>query len=82
MKHKLQPGDIITLRGNPLDEQLGQSRDTTREYAITETSTNIPCGSGQTVKITGHDGWIDSAWCKLERKHWQAYKNNNSPPTP
>jgi hypothetical protein len=82
MKHKLQPGDKVTLKGNPLDEQLGQSLDTTREYAITQTSTTIPCGSGQAVKINGHNDWIDSAWFNLIKKHWQAYKDNNSPPTP
>lgn len=76
MKHKLQPGDIITLRGAPSDEHIPKEQrlDTTREYTITQTSTQIPCGSGQAIKIAGHDGWIDSAWCKLERKHWQAYK--------
>lgn len=74
MKHKLQKGDKVTLKGQPLDEQLEQPLDTNREYAITDTSTEIPCGSGQTVKINGHDGWIDSDWFTLVKKHWQCYK--------
>jgi len=47
------------LKGNPLDEQLGQ-RIEPGEYKITETSKTRPCGSGLSVKINGCDEWIDS----------------------
>jgi hypothetical protein len=80
MKNKLQKGDIIKLRGAPSDEHIPkhQRLDTTRHYTITDTSTKIPTGSGQAIKIDGHPDWLDSAWATRVKKAHEAYRDKKS----
>ena len=64
MKFKI--GDQVNLKSNPLDEQLGEYI-TLGLKTITDVkdTSDIPFTSGQWVKISEHNDWIDSSYFEL-----------------
>jgi hypothetical protein len=56
-------GDQVKLLKNPLDEQLGDFI-TIGEKTITDVMDvrHIPGTSGQWVKISEYNDWLDSSW--------------------
>lgn len=59
----MKTGQLVMMRRNPLDEQLGESIALGLKL-ITDTKdvSGMEGTSGLWVKIEGHDDWIDSSY--------------------
>jgi hypothetical protein len=58
-------GEKVELMGNPLDEQLNQFIPLgTKTIIDVKDVKDIPHTSGQWVKISEHNDWLDSTWFK------------------
>jgi hypothetical protein len=59
----MRTGQLVKLKRNPLDEQLGESIELGLKL-ITDTKdvSGVEGTSGLWVKIEGHNDWIDSSY--------------------
>ena len=56
-------GEQVTLKKNPLDEQLGESIELgTKTITDIKDVSHMKGTSGQWVKISEHNDWIDSTY--------------------
>lgn len=61
-------GQKVRLKGNPLDEQLGEFIPLGIKVIIDiKDVSNIKGTSGQWVKISEYNDWIDSSWFESVR---------------
>lgn len=63
LKNMFKIGQEVRLKGNPLDEQLGEFIPLgIKVITYIKDVSNIKGTSGQWVKIAEHNDWIDSTW--------------------